>query len=374
MTEITVIHNGIVFCPEKKTFTKKDLYIGNGYIMDSKDIKSSDHFKKWDAEGNYVSPGFIDMHVHVFENHAKIGIHADKVGINQGVTTLVDAGSTGYNNFEQFKKEIIDKNVTEVLSLLNISSTGLIEGLSELSDSKNLMSETMWKEIKNAEPSIVGLKARMSQSVVGNQGIRPLKYAIKLANQANVPIMAHIGSPPPPLEDILSLLREGDIVTHAFHGKKGGIIDDNGNLIPAAQKALERGVKFDVGHGTSSFSYNTIKRFKSKYSYPFSVSTDIYERNFEQPVGSLMDTISKLLAIGYTLEELLQSVTIIPAQILSLSNYGSLKPGSKADITVFNIVENECILFDSSGEKMMVNQRLIPQATWKNGNLVYQRG
>lgn len=374
MREVIVIKNGNVFNSDKKAFTGTDIYIRNGEIIATEDIEDTDRLTEWDAEGKYVSPGFIDMHVHVFENFAKIGINADRAGVNQGVTTVVDAGSTGYKDFNQFKDKIINQNTTEVLSLLNISSTGLIEGLDELSAPEKLMSESVWETINSTESAIVGLKARMSQSVVGDQGIRPLEHARTLADQSNVPIMVHIGSPPPPLNEVLPLLKDGDIVTHAFHGKKGGILDEDGVLIPEAQAAIDRGVKFDVGHGTASFSYNTIKRFKEKYSYPFTISTDVYDKNFEKPVGSLMDTISKLLAVGYSLEELLQSVTILPANILSLSNYGSLEPGKKADITIFDINEKECELIDSHGESMMVYQRLIPQATWKNGKLVYKRG
>lgn len=373
MREITVIKNGILFNSERKAFSKSNLYIKDGEVIAEEDIKKTDRLIEWNAEGNYVSPGFIDMHVHVFENYAKIGINADKVGINQGVTTVVDAGSTGYKDFYRFRKMAKSQD-TEIFSFLNISNFGLVDELDELSNPDNLISENDWNRLNAMESSIVGLKARMSQSVVGKQGIRPLEHARKLADQTVSPIMVHIGSPPPPLSDILPLLKQGDIVTHAFHGKKGGILDENGVLIPEAQAAIERGVKLDVGHGTSSFSYRTIKRFQEKYSYPFTISTDIYDQNFEKPVGSLMDTISKLLAVGYRLEDLLESVTILPAKILSLSNYGTLKPGNKADITIFNINKNKSALIDSRGESITINQRLIPQMTWKKGKLVYKRG
>lgn len=372
--QITVIKNGNIYSPSNRTFTKRDLFISNGQIIEKEQIAEGDQVVEWDAKGRYVSPGFIDMHVHVFENYAQIGINADMVGIEQGVTTIVDAGSTGYADFSEFKKRIMSNSTTEVLSLLNISRTGLVEGLDELSSPDKLMSENEWIEINNSESSIVGLKARMSQSVVGKQGIKPLEHARKLADQTDVPIMVHIGSPPPPLNEILPLLKKGDIVTHAFHGKKDGILDDNGVMIPAAQDAIDRGVKFDVGHGTSSFSYHTIKKFKEHYNYPFTISTDVYDKNFERPVGSLMDTISKLLAFEYSMEELLRSVTILPAQILSLENYGSLEPGFNADITVFSLDETACKLIDSHEEAIEVNKRLIPEATFKNGKLVYQRG
>lgn len=374
MSEVIAIINGLVFDVDEKGFKNDIVYIRDGKIISEHDIATSDMVSQWDAEGKYVAPGFIDSHVHVFENHAKIGINADKVGIEQGVTTIVDAGSTGSNDFSRFKEDIIRNSVTEVLAFLNISSSGLVDGLSELNTPEKLMEARVWEAIYKNEQAIVGLKARMSQSVTGDQGIKPLEYARKLADQSNVPIMVHIGSPPPPLTEILPLLKDGDIVTHAFHGKKGGILDEEGNLIKEASDALARGVKLDVGHGTASFSYETIKRFKEKYDYPFTISTDVYDKNFEKPVGSLMDTMSKLLAIGYSLEQLVESVTVFPASILSLEHHGSLKPRSNADITVFEMEQKPVRLFDSNGEKLTVNERLIPYATWKNGKLVFKRG
>ncbi|MFB1051506.1 amidohydrolase/deacetylase family metallohydrolase [Paraliobacillus sp. JSM ZJ581] len=373
MSEVIAIMNGQVFDVNKKVFKSDTVYIQDGKIISKQDIGPNDVVSQWDMAGKYVAPGFIDLHVHVFENHAKIGINADKVGIEQGVTTIVDAGSTGSNDFVKFKEDIIRNSVTEVLTFLNVSSSGLVGGLKELNTLDKLMETEVWEEIYKNEQSIVGLKARMSQSIVGDQGIKPLEYARKLADQTDVPIMVHIGSPPPPLTEILPLLKHGDIVTHAFHGKKGGILDEEGNLIKEASDALARGVKLDVGHGTASFSYETIKRFKEKYEYPFTISTDVYDENFEKPVGSLMDTMSKLLAIGYSLEQLVESVTIFPATILSLAHHGSLKRGSNADITIFEIDHDPVDLYDSHGEVMTVTEHLVPYATWKNGKLVFNR-
>lgn len=375
MSVVYNIVNGKIFSTEKKTISKGELFIKNGKIISESDLQDSDQIEKWDAEERYVAPGFIDMHVHVFENHALIGINADKVGIEQGVTTIVDAGSTGCENYKEFKEEVIETSETEVLSLLNISRTGLVKGLDELSSEDYLMSDEEWLAIHKEEPTIVGLKARMSQSVIGNQGIKPLEHARHLADLVDVPIMVHIGSPPPALTEVLPLLKKGDIVTHAFHGKKGGILDDKGSLIPVANEAIKRGVKLDMGHGSASFSYNTIQRFKEKYSHPFTISTDVYDKNFDKPVGSLMDTISKFLGIGYSLEELIYSVTERPAKQLSLLGYGSLQRGYQADITVFDIDDQgHHELMDSHGETVKICKRLIPYATWKNGQLVYQRG
>lgn len=365
------ITNGKVIDPEKGTIEKKDIFIQDGVFVSANEVRTP--FKEvLDVEGSYVSPGFIDMHVHVFEAKTTLGIHADRVGIEQGVTTLVDAGSSGIEDFLDFKKNIMEKNKTEVLAFLNISRKGLCDGLSELANMDNLMTETELETILKSEKKIVGLKARMSHSVVKDNGIEPLRHARKLADSVQIPIMVHIGNEPPELKEILPLLKKGDIVTHAFHGKKGGILNEEGELIKEAKEAIERGVLFDVGHGTSSFSYQTMKKYKEKYKYPFTTSTDIYLENYQKPVGSLMTTLSKLLHLGFSLEELIASVTIRPKRALSLTEQGTFEYGTRADVTIFKIVEKEEILTDSYGEEMKVNKILIPHITIQHGKVVYQ--
>lgn len=371
MRETTLLKNGWVFDIETETFVKKDVYIVGGKIVCREEADLTKPVEK-DVEGSYVAPGFIDMHVHVFETKTTLGINADRVGIEQGVTTIVDAGSSGLEDFQDFKQMISRPSQTEVLSFLNISKQGLCKGLSELADMNDLMSVQELTEILAKEKNIVGLKARMSASVVKDNGIKPLEHARKLADESNLPIMVHIGNAPPEITEVLPLLKKGDIVTHAFHGKKGGILNPKGKLIQEAHEAIERGVLFDVGHGTSSFSYQTMKAFKENYHYPFSTSTDIYIGNYDKPVGSLMTTMSKLLAIGYCLEELVASVTSRPKQALGLADQGSLEPGTRADVTVFKVVEQRQTLIDSQGEGMVVDRMIVPQLTIRDGKVVFE--
>jgi dihydroorotase len=371
MSETTTLKNGWVFDVETESFAKKDVYIAGGKLADAAEA-DLEQTVEVDVEGCYVAPGFIDMHVHVFETKTTLGINADRVGIDQGVTTIVDAGSSGLEDYPDYKQMISESSQTEVLSFLNISKKGLCKGLSELADMNDLMSVQELAEILSKEKKIVGLKARMSASVVKENGIKPLEHARKLADEAKLPIMVHIGNAPPEITDVLPLLKRGDIITHAFHGKKGGILNQEGNLINEALEAIERGVLFDVGHGTSSFSYQTMKAFKRNYHYPFSTSTDIYNGNYDKPVGSLMTTMSKLLAIGYPLEELVASVTKRPKQALGLVEQGTLTPGTRADVTVFKLVEQQQTLIDSEKEEMAVDRMIVPQMTIRDGKVVFE--
>ena len=371
MVEEIIIQNGFVIDPEKSMIEVKEIGIQNGRLVSPQKINPT-KVKYIDAKGCYVSPGFIDMHVHIFTEKTELGIDADLVGIEQGVTTVVDAGSAGYNDYATFKKNVVERSQTEVLSFLNISRKGLTSGLSELADAEDLMSLEEAVEIFKKEPNIVGLKARMSGSVVQSRGIKPLEHARMLANHLEVPIMVHIGNPPPNLQEIFPLLCRGDIVTHAFHGKEHGILDREGVLIPEALDALQRGVLFDIGHGTASFSYQTLLKFREKYDNPFTTSTDIYIKNYQNPVCSLMNTMTKLLELGVPFIEVVKTVTIRAAKALELSGKGSLQLGTDADITIFKEIEEQATLLDSEGVALEVKQVLKPYMVLRKGKVVYQ--
>ena len=320
-----------------------------------------------------MAPGFIDLHVHVFENTTSLGVKPDDVGISQGVTTIVDAGSSGIDNFTVFREDIIFKSETDVLAFLNISRKGLVAGRQELQNPDDLMSLEEAKQVFFENPSLVGIKVRLSRSVVGGQGVLPLIHARKIAEQLNVPIMVHVGNPPPYLPDVFPLLRKGDIVTHAFHGKLFGILDENGNLIREAEEGLKRGVLFDIGHGSASFSFNILEKFKEQYPYTFSTSTDLHADNIHGPVSSLMVTMTKLLRLNYSLESIVKSVTLLPKLALKLTDQGTFAYGTRADASVFRMAEQEVVLKDAEGNERTNSQLIVPVMTIRNGNIVWKK-
>ncbi|MFS0780405.1 amidohydrolase/deacetylase family metallohydrolase [Bacillus sp. 1P06AnD] len=366
MNKSIIISNGILIDPEKNTSIAGDIGIENGKIVKASTLagRNPDYIN---AEGNYIAPGFIDMHVHIFENWTEFGLSADTIGVKQGVTTLVDAGSAGFAGYRQFRTEVIDKSKTEVLSFLNLSKKGLCEGYSELANMDDLMDVEEWLDILSREASIVGIKARMSGSVVKENGIKPLYHARRLADQTAVPIMVHIGNPPPALKEILPCLKKGDIVTHAFHGKPGGIMQEDGTMAVEAESALSRGVHFDLGHGEASFSYRTMERYLENYRTAFTISTDLHKRNREKPVGSLMDTMTKLLSFGFSVEEVVRRVTFLPAKALGLTEQGTMKEGTCADLTIFSVKEKEVFLHDAEGASRRMNKIIEPFMTIVKG-------
>lgn len=367
-----LIKNGHVLDPSNNINGKYDVAISNGKIqsiLEPGNLNQSNIKNELDVSGNLVIPGLIDLHVHVFPNRTLLGTLADNVGIKQGVTTVVDAGSTGVKYLNYFMKEVVENNNTRILLWINIASQGLCEGLSELADLKYLEPDKVIEAISNNN-LIRGIKVRMSSSVVKGNGIRPLEIAKNLSQKIGVPLMVHIGNYPPYLADILNLLDAGDVVTHAFHGKKGGILNENGYLIPEAEKALKRGVLFDVGHGTSSFSFKTIKRTKELGLNPSTISTDIYNSNLNGPVYNMAITMTKLIAMGYSLEDVVKATTNMPAKVLRMENeIGNLRVGTVADISILTWKHSPIKLKDSMGEEVLVGKYLVPLYTIKSGEV-----
>ncbi|WP_042221906.1 amidohydrolase/deacetylase family metallohydrolase [Oceanobacillus manasiensis] len=368
--EDLLLVNGIIIDPDNSKRKNGVIGIQKGKFVDPSQIET-DSAEIVDLKGAFVAPGFIDIHVHVFENSTFLGVKADDVGISQGVTTIVDAGSSGVDYYNTFKEDVIYKSETEVLAFLNISRKGLVEGTHELHNPEDLMSIYEAKQAFSRNPSLVGIKVRLSRSVVGNQGVLPLLHARKVADQINVPLMVHIGNPPPYLPEVFPILKKGDIVTHAFHGKPHGILEEN-ELIPEAKDALDRGVLFDIGHGSASFSYSILEQFKKRYPYTFTTSTDIHSQNINDSVGSLMVTMTKLLQLGYTLQDIVKSVTILPKRALQLKDQGSFAIGTTADVSIFRIIQQESDLKDAEGKTKKTSKLMKPEITIRNGIIVWK--
>lgn len=368
-----LIKNGLVIDPISKIYGEFDVAIDSGRVFSihpSKEFGLENSAKNSiDARGCLVTPGLIDIHTHVFPHDTEIGIDADLVGVQQGVTTLVDAGSAGTATFPKFIANVIEKNITQVLAWINVASVGLCSGRAELSDLTKIDTQSVIEMICRY-PVIRGIKVRMSSSVLGTSGLRPLEIAKDLSRRTGLPLMVHVGNGPPELADILDILDAGDVVTHAFHGKKGGILQGDEILLQARQ-ALNRGVLFDVGHGTSSFSIQTMKKARIIGIKPHSISTDIYLENVSGPVYSLATTMSKFLALDFPVEEVIAAVTMAPAAILKMDHkIGSLQTGRMADISVLAIKDGTFEFIDSEKQTFAGKQLLQAKFAIKAGKVL----
>ena len=223
----------------------------------------------------YVSAGWIDGHTHCYPASPIYHDEPDKVGVESGVTTVIDAGSTGADDVDDFQ-QITAGCKTRVHALLNISRIGLLRQ-NELADSRDLDMELASAAIRRHPGFIVGIKARMSGSVVGENGLQPLRMA-KALQQAHgqLPLMVHVGNTPPDLDEIVTLLGDGDLLTHCFNGKPNRILTPAGALRQAVRDAMQRGMRLDIGHGGASFSFEVAELAIAQGRLPHTISSDIY--------------------------------------------------------------------------------------------------
>lgn len=310
---------------------------------------------------SYISAGWIDDHVHCNDLMDLYFDTPDKIGINCGVTTIIDAGSTGADNFPEFWQRVRHAK-TNVLALLNISETGIITQ-DELSDLRHVNQEKVVAMLEKYKGKLVGLKARMSQSVVGENGVKPLYLAKKIQEKVgSVPLMVHVGSAPPKLNDILEYLDKGDVMTHCFNGKENSILDGNGKIHPFVWDAYKKGVIFDLGHGFASFSFDVARKAFQQGLTCYTISTDIYQRNrLNGPVFDMAHTLDKMRLVGYSLAEVIAQVTRHPAQVFGLKNKGNLEVGCDGDLTVFDVADTPRTLVDSGGVEETVATSIVPR-------------
>lgn len=327
---------------------KVDVYIEDGVIKKIGNNLNEDG-EVFDADHYYVSPGFIDIHVHCYHGQTMIGIDPSEIGVKTGVTTLIDAGTSGAHTIKDFYERIIKHSEERVLVLLNTASEGL-KTLSELSDDDAIDEGKIAKTVEEYKDIIVGLKARASSSVLKEKGIRPIERSKKIAENLELPLVIHIGNAPPVVEDVLACTSCDDVITHCFHNKPNGLFLESGQPKQQVIQAQDRGVKFDIGHGSSSFSFDIAEKALShQFKHDF-IGSDIYDKNKHTIVKSLINVMNKVLALGLTLEEVIGMVTYKPAQHFKLNKLGSIREGFNGDFTIFRLHGTNQTFEDSVGE------------------------
>lgn len=324
-----------------------------------------------DARGLLATPGLIDLHVHVWQGVANLGIEADPHCVRRGATTVFDAGSAGSDTYEGFQKYVIDVSSTRIKAFLHISSQGqLNRDIGELTDLRYADVESAVKTCARYSESIVGIKIRMTKNLVGQNGREGLKRARAVCEATGLPLMLHPNDSPLSLEEMLGQMKAGDIMTHCFHQSETGILDELGRVRPEARKAVEGGILFDVGHGAGSFSYQVAAAAMAQGLLPGTVSSDLHKWNLAGPVYDLATTVAKFMLLGWNLSEAIEKVTVAPARAMGmLGEIGTLAPGACADIALFSVREEPRELVDALGEKRISERWLQPVKTLRAGQV-----
>lgn len=318
-----------------------------------------------DGKGAWVSPGWIDLHAHVWHGGTDISIRPSLCGVERGVTTIVDAGSAGEANFAGFREFVIDRARERIKAFINIGSIGLVacNRVSELIDIRSIDIDRTIACVEQNRDVIIGLKVRASHVILGSWGITPVKVAKKVAKILKLPLMVHVGEPPPLFDEVLEILGPGDVVTHCFNGKAGGSIIEDEDLFQLAERCAGEGIRLDVGHGGASFSFRVAEVAIGRGLLPFSISTDLHNRSLDNPVWDLGTTMSKLLAVGMPFDKVIEATTLAPATVIGLPTTALLAPGTRAEFTVFEVNDADIRIVDSMGDAATLSRLIEPRWT-----------
>lgn len=380
MTYDLIIRDGEVIDPSQNLRAVRDVAVKDGVIAAVDNLPAdAEAGRTVDARGLIVTPGLIDLHVHVYPGYGPFGLEPDPLCPAGGVTTMLDAGSAGSYAFDAFRKNVIDRVETEILGLVNLSCIGLVAAnLGELRDRRYADPKGVIETIRRHPGVAVGVKIRAGAHIIGRgeEGWANFKDAVAAARESETWLMVHIGESPMPIPEMLEHLQPGDCITHCFKGGSERILDAGDRVFDAVREAADRGVIFDVGHGFGSFQWEVVEAALEQGFEPTTISTDLHFKNLHGPVYDMPTTMSKFLMLGVPLERVIEMSTTRPAQVLRQSpsvapdGIGTLQVGTRADIAVLEKQTGRFLFTDSYGGQRIGNELLIAAATVRRGQLV----
>jgi dihydroorotase len=371
-----LLRGGHVIDPKNGLDAVRDVAIAGGKVAAvAPRIDPADAFKTIDVSGLYVTPGLIDIHVHVFAGTGEKGSYAgdnsvypDGFTLRAGVTTVADAGCAGWRNFEEFKTRIIDRAKTRVLAFLNIVGNGMRGGPWEqdLTDMAAVPAGVMALKYPGV---IVGIK---TAHYAGPEWT-PVEHAVEAGTIASIPVMVDFGASKPerPVAELVTKkLRPGDIYTHVYSGLRGEL-DPSGRVNPGLFEGRKRGVIFDVGHGGGSFAWRIAAPAVKEGFVPDSISTDLHIGSMNAGMKDMPNVMSKFLALGQPLVEVVRWSTWNPAREIKQEGLGHLSVGAGADVAVLRLEEGRFGFVDSFGARLRGTQKLVCELTLRDGKVVY---
>ncbi|MEE2659305.1 MAG: amidohydrolase/deacetylase family metallohydrolase [Candidatus Latescibacterota bacterium] len=373
-----LVKNGTLIDPTARIHAAMDVAFQAGAVSAvASDLPDSDARQVIDASGRFLTPGLIDVHVHVFPDVSHLGVDPDSTCLARGATTVVDAGSAGSDTFVGFRKYVIEVSETRILAQLNISSQGMLSrNVGEFALPEYADVNSCCKMIEEHRDLIIGVKVRLTRNSIVSQsaGMIPLYHAREAADAAGLPIMVHPQAAwCDSLDDILKVMKKGDILTHCFHDMPCGIMDNHGIIRDSVHDAVKRGVILDVGHGAGSFAWGVAESAMEQGLPPQTISSDLHTGNLRGPVYDLANVLSKFLKLGMPLYDVVAKVTSVPAaSILMHDRIGTLREGAHGDAVIFELREGQFALTDSVGETRMAEQALEPVMVIKAGRVYGQ--
>lgn len=378
-----LIKNGRVLDPGRGLDGVQDVAVEKGKIARiAPDIDARDAERVIDVSGKLVTPGLIDMHAHVAwgmgaPGVAEMNLHPDIAGVRAGVTTVVDAGSTGSHNFGGLVHLTIPSARTRVLPFLHLDRTGLA-AMPDAPDRQSTDLDATIKTIEAYKPLILGTKLRMVSPGIDNVGLELPRMAIKAARETGTRYMVHVGDTSlPPSESapsltwqMLDMMAPGDIITHIYTANPGGMLDSSGEVVPQLREAIDRGVVLDSAHGRRNVSFDAARKLLDQGIVTDVISSDLTAPGRGYIVYSLTECMAKFLMLGFTLEQVIEKTTAAPARVLGMSDtLGALAVGREADISVLDVVNGDWLFQDAFGKSERGERAIVPVLTVRAGEV-----
>lgn len=358
-----LIRNGELRDPSRNIRRKADLGIANGKIVAIEDsLPSARAVDTIDATGRMVCPGLVDLHTHCYFGASSLGIDPNPVGARTGVTTWVDAGTFSHDQAGGFRKYIVEPARVRVFGFVYLYPSDRNPDNDVLKYVRSHMKPTA--EVVAAHRDILlGVKIQVGSNMSGKYSPELFKIARELCDTYRLPMMAHISFAPPSTDEVMDQMRAGDIVTHSYNRHTLGILDEKGKVRASVRRARERGVWFDIGHGNGSFNFEAARKAIDDGFVADTISTDIYNLNINGPVYDMPTTMSKLLYLGWSFDDVLLRSTANPGRIVNrIPMLGTLQTGAPADISILSLQEGEFPLIDSQKNTVKAKQRIVCHA------------
>jgi len=376
MTHDLLIKNGKVFDPLKKNFQKADLALSGGKVSRIAPALGGEQARETlDASGLIVTPGLIDLHVHIFYLVHRISIHPRNLVPRAGTTTMVDGGSSGAGNFDALREFVLAQSDLNLLAFLNISLLGQvfelqIPGVPSMNEYEDLRLVNVTETIKCIEGNrdlIVGIKVRAFH---GLTNVTPIAAAVEAGEETGLPVMVHTAPPPLSVSQYFPFLRPGDILTHIYHPSPGGLLDRHGKIRAEYREARERGILMEVGLDRWHTDFEVLKRGMGEGFWPDIISTDVTRFNVEPLVRDLLFTASKIMTAGMPLPDALAAMTLNPARAIKRPELAELKEGGPANLTVLELLEEDVTFMDFFNQSMKGKERLVCRWLINKGKVV----
>lgn len=367
-----VIRGGEVIDPSQKLRGIRDIGIRFGQVAAVEPNIAADRARQTiDAKGKLVTAGLVDLHAHIYPYGSAIGIPPDELVPYSATTTYVSAGDAGANNFAAFNRQVISQSRSRLYAFVHISTIGLAGfPVGELLDIDYANVEATARTIAENPDTVLGAKVRETVAFVGKNGIEPLKRAIAAVELAGTKgrVMCHLGNAPGDLSTLVSLLRPGDILTHPYSSLGNNTVQ-SGKVLPALFEAKKRGVIIDVGHGAGSFNYDIAEAAIQQGLLPDTISSDVHVVAANTPSKPYLPwVLSKFLALGFSLEDVIAAATVKPASVIGrVPKLGTLQVGAPADVSIFDWVEGPVQLLDTSNNPRTGKGYLNPVQTVRAG-------